>query len=278
MLSISKSQDRVLNLGNRQVPLYPASSDEITALFTKTGLVIEQQFETEFALIFAARREVCEMNCPTCSSDLLLCHKLIDGAVSPMKNKSNIIYPNCSVCGRPIQIEDVEAYIAGNRKVLLISGTAGAGKTALGQYIESKSDYIFIDGDAISKRVNHYARLDPSAVTPDYQKETIRTMLVLLGLGYDVVVGYVINKEVLKWYIDGLASYKITPTFRVLVPERSVCLQRDIDRECWTAGAEYVDRWYDEQRAYLITAPEICVDSSQETMEDTFINHFQALL
>ena len=79
-------------------------------------------------------------------------------------------------------------------------------------------------------------------------------------------------------YIDGLASYKITPTFRVLVPERSVCLQRDIDRECWTAGAEYVDRWYDEQRAYLITDPEICVDSSQETMEDTFINHFQALL
>ena len=132
VLSISKSQDRVLDLGNRQVPLYPASSDEITALLTKTELVIEQQFETEFALIFAARREVCEMNCPTCSSDLLHCHKLIDGAVSPMKNKSNIIYLNCSVCGRPIQIEDVEANIAGNRKVLLISGTAGAGKTALG--------------------------------------------------------------------------------------------------------------------------------------------------
>lgn len=124
----------------------------------------------------------------------------------------------------------------------------------------------------------HYARLDPSAAVPDYQVETIRTMLVLLGLGYDVVVGYIINQEVLRWYREGLARYQLTPVFRVLVPERDVCLQRDIDRECWTAGAEYVYRWYDEQRAYLRTDPEICIDSSQEALADTFANHFQGLL
>ena len=218
------------------------------------------------------------MNCPECGSNLLHRHKLIDDTVSPMTNISNIIYPNCIDCGHPIQVEDVEANITGSRKVLLISGTAGAGKTALGQYIENKSDYIFIDGDAVSKRVNHYARLNPSAAVPDYQKETIRTMLVLLGLGYDVVVGYVINQEVLQWYHKGLERYQITPVFRVLVPDRDVCFQRDIDRECWTAGAEYVDRWFDEQRAYLKTDPEICIDSSRETLADTFANHFQGLL
>lgn len=218
------------------------------------------------------------MNCPECGSNLLHCHKHIDDTVSPMKNKSKIIYPKCSVCGHLIQVLEIEENISVSRNVLLISGTAGAGKSALGQLIESKSDYIFIDGDAISKRVNHYARLDPSAAVPDYQKETIRTMLVLLGLGYDVVVGYVINQEVLRWYREGLARYQITPVFRVLVPERNVCLQRDIDRECWTAGTEYVDRWYDEQRAYLRTDPEICIDSSQEALAFTFVNHFQGLL
>lgn len=74
------------------------------------------------------------MNCPECGSNLLHRHKLIDDTVSPMKNISNIIYPNCIDCGHPIQVEDVEANITGNRKVLLISGTAGAGKTALGQF------------------------------------------------------------------------------------------------------------------------------------------------
>ena len=171
------------------------------------------------------------MNCPECGSNLLHCNKLIDDAVSPMKNKSKIIYPKCSICGHPIEVHEIDENISENRKVLLISGTAGAGKTALGQLIESKSDYIFIDGDAISKRVNHYARLIP-----------------------------------------------VTPVFRVLVPDRDVCLQRDLDRDCWTAGAEYVDRWFDEQRAYLKTDPEICIDSSKETLEETFAIHFQGLL
>lgn len=206
------------------------------------------------------------------------CHRLIDNTVLPMKNKSKIIYPKCSVCGHPIQVSEIEENISVSRKVLLISGTAGAGKSALGQLIESKSDYIFIDGDAISKRVNHYAKLDPSAVVPDYQMETIRTMLVLLGLGYDVVVGYVINQQIIIWYREGLTEYQITPIFRVLVPDRSVCIQRDIDRECWTAGEEYVDRWFDEQRSFLTTDPEICVDSSQESLLDTFSKHFLGLL
>lgn len=68
------------------------------------------------------------------------------------------------------------------------------------------------------------------------------------------------------------------PVFRVLIPNREVCLQRDLDRECWTAGAEYVDRWYDEQRAYLETEPGACVDSSEETLADTFAGHFKGLL
>lgn len=62
----------------------------------------------------------------------------------------------CSVYGHPIQVPEIEENISLSRNVLLISGTAGAGKSALGQLIESKSDYIFIDGDAISKRVNHF--------------------------------------------------------------------------------------------------------------------------
>jgi adenylylsulfate kinase-like enzyme len=217
-------------------------------------------------------------NCPKCNSSLMHSCKLIDDTISPMKNKSKIIYPKCSVCNHTLQVPDIKENISASRKVLLISGTAGAGKTAMGQFIESKSDYIFIDGDAISKRVNHYARLDPSTAAPDYQKETIRTMLVLLGLGYDVVVGYVINQEALRWYREELARYQITPVFRVLVPNRNVCIQRDINRECWTAGAEYVDRWYNEQRAFLKTDPDICIDNSQETLADTFDNHFQDLL
>ena len=104
------------------------------------------------------------MFCPYCNSNLLPYHLLEDPQVSPMKNGAKILYPKCASCGTPIRFADVRENMEEHRNILLITGTAGAGKTALGQMIESKHNYIFVDGDAIQKRVNFYARLDPSIV------------------------------------------------------------------------------------------------------------------
>jgi len=204
-------------------------------------------------------------------------HTLADPDVPPMSNKSTILSPRCANCGYIIQLSDVATNIKKDQKVLLITGTAGSGKTALGQLIERSSDYLFIDGDAVQKRVHHLARRDPG-VTTDCQAETIRTMLIALGLGYNVAVGYIIVGDTLAQYTQELAVFGITPTFRVLVPERSVCLQRDAARDCWTAGERWVDQWYDEMRGYLITHPECCIDSSAETLDQTFVRHIKPLL
>lgn len=220
------------------------------------------------------------MFCPICDSDLKSNHFLEDTIISSMKNRSRIIHPKCSVCGHTIQISNVENNITENQKVLLITGTAGSGKTAIGQLIEKKSDYIFIDGDAISKRVNYFARMDSSIKADEqlFQTETIHTMLIVLALGYNVAVGYVINKENLERYRGALSKYNIIPTFRVLVPERKICIERDIARECWTAGEVWIDKWYEEQRAFLTTHHSFCIDSSNETLEETFNYHFAHLL
>lgn len=202
------------------------------------------------------------MFCSNCKSDLLTHHILEDGIIPPMTNKSKIIYPKCSVCQNPIRLIDVSKNINENKKVLLIAGTVGAGKTAIGQYIENKYDYVFVDGNAIQKRENYFVKRDPNYKV-DFYAETISTMLILLGLGYNVVVGYIIYGVTLKMFVDDLAKYRITPIFRVLVPERNICLERDIARECWTAGEEWVDKWYDE---------------INETLEETVNNHFVKLL
>lgn len=217
------------------------------------------------------------MLCSYCKSDLLYNHVLENNDISPMTNKSRIIHAKCSVCGYFISLHDVRESIKDDKKVLLITGTAGAGKTALGQLIESNNNYIFIDGDAIQKKENFYVKRDPSHIV-DYQTETLHTMLILLALGYNVVVGYIINRETLSRYIDELNKHKITPVFRVLIPERVVCLKRDIDRECWTAGEKWVDMWYEEMRSYLTTHNSLCIDSTNETLEETYEKHFKKIL
>jgi hypothetical protein len=216
--------------------------------------------------------------CRNCNADLLNNHLLEARHIPPMTNKSRIICPVCAACGHIICLCDVSENIKADRNVLLLTGTAGAGKTAIGQLIESRSHCIFVDGDAIQKRVNFFAKQDPS-VNVDYHAETIQTMMILCGLNYDVVVGYIINnREILALYTDALDKYGIAPIFRVLVPERKVCMDRDLARDCWTAGAEWVDRWYEDMREFLLTDPSLCIDNSNETLEETFSNHFAKLL
>lgn len=217
------------------------------------------------------------MLCSNCNSDLIYHHELVNYDIPPMANKSKIIHPKCSVCDSYICLQDILYDIKKDRKVLLITGTAGSGKTALGQLIERNHNYIFIDGDAIQKRENHFAKHDSSYVV-NYQTETLNTMLILLALGYNVVVSYIINRETLSRYIEELNKHRNTPIFRVLVPERATCLKRDIDRECWTAGEKWVDMWYEEMRSYLTTHNSFCIDSTNETLEETYEKHFKKLL
>ena len=90
-----------------------------------------------------------ELFCSKCNADLRNNHVLEDCIIPPMTNKSKIIHPRCTSCNDEINLKDVSKAINANSKVLLIFGTAGAGKTAIGQLIEQKKNYIFIDGDAI---------------------------------------------------------------------------------------------------------------------------------
>jgi len=57
VLSIAKSQDEVLDFGDRKVKLYPDSPEEIGALLGEAGLEMERLFETELAVVFAAKKE-----------------------------------------------------------------------------------------------------------------------------------------------------------------------------------------------------------------------------
>lgn len=223
--------------------------------------------------------------CPKCNIDLLTNHLLDDYDVLPARNKSRIIHPACSSCGYFIQLTDVSSNIKKDRKALIINGTGGAGKSSLGQLIESETEYVFIDGDSISRRESHYARITPNITQRSRDinglctEETIDTMLIVCALGYNVVVGYlIINDVVLSMYVGALAMYSITPIVRILMPQLNICIERDLNRACWTAGELWVNKPYSELGKFLELYPLCCLDTSFESLEETFIMHFKKLL
>jgi 2-polyprenyl-3-methyl-5-hydroxy-6-metoxy-1,4-benzoquinol methylase len=49
VLSISKSQDKYLEMNNRKLELFPVMPEEIKEMFNESGLALKDFFETEFA-------------------------------------------------------------------------------------------------------------------------------------------------------------------------------------------------------------------------------------
>lgn len=62
VLSIDKNQQTEIDFGNRKVAVYPDSPKEISRLISEAGLILERQFETEFAVIFVAQKEDASCN------------------------------------------------------------------------------------------------------------------------------------------------------------------------------------------------------------------------
>jgi SAM-dependent methyltransferase len=58
VLSIDNNQQAEIYYGNRRITVYPDTLEEITTLIVEAGLTIGKWFETEFAVIFVATKEV----------------------------------------------------------------------------------------------------------------------------------------------------------------------------------------------------------------------------
>ena len=56
VLSIDKNQQNEIDFGTRKIKVYPDTPQEINPLLLESGLFIEKQFETEFAVLFAAMK------------------------------------------------------------------------------------------------------------------------------------------------------------------------------------------------------------------------------
>lgn len=135
-------------------------------------------------------------------------------------------------------------------------------------------------GNAVSKRVNWEIRNQRIKNRSGYlvHREVIETMKVVLGFGYSVIVTYIIEGEVLEDYLLPLKKSGLQPVFRILLPKRKVCIDRDISRKGWAAGPEFIDKWYEQQVWLGAKMPGSIIDSSNESLEETVDRHFPILI
>ena len=69
VLSIDKNQDEFIEYGTRKITVFPDTPDEIKTYIENSGLLLTEQYETEFAYIFVAKKECkcyCGHDCSRC--------------------------------------------------------------------------------------------------------------------------------------------------------------------------------------------------------------------
>lgn len=212
-----------------------------------------------------------KLYCPVCKNDIIKNNIIEDRRVVPMSNGVKIITPICAKCGTRIKLRNIESNISNKHEMYLVSGPCASGKSTIGKYIQQHYPFVFLDGDAISKRVNYDIRSGIINNRSGYlcHEELLDTALILNALGSSVFMSYVVNEQELLWYRKRLEQYSIDLQFFVLLPERSVCIKRDMQRECWTAGEEYIDKWYGEQKLLVEHHPGYCINNGNECVEKT---------
>lgn len=196
---------------------------------------------------------------------------LIDDRIPEMSNGDKIIAPRCNACLERITVDNSWHSDDKEQKVLLITGLCGSGKSSLGQRLAQITGYIHIDGDAVSKRVNWDIRNGYLDRRSGYRvfDETLDTIQVVLQLGYSVVTTYVFTEEALKRYESVFSELGVKFHVFILKTDKDVCIQRDISRKCWTAGEEFVMKWYEEQKALMENYRWTVIDNSVDGLNET---------
>lgn len=209
--------------------------------------------------------------CPNCgninTSDIIL----VDERIPKMSNGDKIVSPRCRLCDERLIPDNTWKSENEKQKVVMITGLCGAGKSSIGQMLERKTGYIHIDGDAVSKRVNWDIRNGCQKKRSGYlvYDELLETIQVLLQQGYSVIGTYVLSEEEMKKYEAKFTEIGVSNYFFVLKTDKDICIQRDKERTCWTAGEEFVMKWYDEQRALAESNRWTVVENSTDSLNDT---------
>jgi adenylate kinase family enzyme len=165
------------------------------------------------------------------------------------------------------------------RKVILITGPGGTGKSTIAELIEKECGYVLLDGDHEDTEFfpsGGQWLSDNSVKLTKAHHKILEKAKELVEEGKKVVIDYIVFGNYLDFFRSFEETFRDDLQIVVLFPNQEKAIQRDKERECWTTGVERIEavyREYEDIRDEL--GSDKYLDTSGETAEESFEKYFK---
>jgi len=166
------------------------------------------------------------------------------------------------------------------KKVLILSGPGGSGKTTLTELLVERLGFLKIDGDDLDTEFfpsgGQWFPENLLKLKQAHQKILLEVKRIFNNGENNVVLDYIIFGDYHSFFEMFRKEFASALEIRVLFPVQEELVKRDKDRECWTTGIDRIAIVYSEFEGIREEIGKNCfIDTTGQTPEETFLNYFE---
>ena len=167
----------------------------------------------------------------------------------------------------------------GNKKVLILTGPGGSGKTTIADLLVNKCGFIKIDGDNLDTEFfpdgGQWFPENAEKLKKAHEKIFTEVKKQFNNGKNNVVLDYIIFGDYLKFFKMFKEEFGDKLEIKILFPIQEEMVKRDKERECWTTGIDRISTVCDEFKGIKgEIGKENFIDTTNQTPIDTFEKYF----
>lgn len=166
------------------------------------------------------------------------------------------------------------------KKVLILTGPGGAGKTTIAKLLTQKYNFLLIDGDRLDTEFfpNGGQWLPKNTENLAKAHDKILNIIKKLFNEQDkgIVLDYIIFGRYIEFFEKFRKEFGDNLIIKILFPSLDETVKRDWDRKCWTTGIGRilaVRKEFESMKKYI--GKENFINSTKQTPEETIKKYFK---
>ena len=165
------------------------------------------------------------------------------------------------------------------KKVLILTGPGGSGKTTLADLLVKKRGFILVDGDNLD---TEFFPNGDQWLPENFEKLKLAHKKIFNAVkkAYNngennVVLDYIVFGNYVDFFEMFKKEFKDSLEIKVLFPKKEEMVKRDKERECWTTGIDRISAVRAEFEAIKdVIGKDNFIDTTGQTAEMTFQKYF----